>query len=328
MRCIQQTRCRYTKHNQIHKNAMWIHKRVAKTKALKNFHCENWMQRFRFACFRFCNAFIRLLQRFCFACFRFCRLFAGRLCIWLCFVYLQRVCWMQRMRCQINEDVFLICLCFVYLHVFLIWSAFEHVGHRITLPATAAAKPRPSQDASQNPDNPSSTQTAGNNDDQTLLLEQKHNDEVPTTETGEGDAREKAPFTETDPGFWPEHVDDQQIGIVRSGPIQIEEFNFPQSQSHRRFTKDKFFMKITNLEKIPRSWLRSRPGVVIGRTGRVPGFTFGPVEDYLFFYICHVSLASLKVGYTHSAFWHLSLCMGWTMWGSSPLPNRVDWAGP
>ena len=76
----------------------------------------------------------------------------------------------------------------------------------VTLPATATAEP-PSQDASQNKDYPSSTQTASNNDDQTLL-EQEHDDEVPTAETGEGD-----------------------IDIVRSGPVQIEEFNFPQSQA-------------------------------------------------------------------------------------------------
>ena len=52
----------------------------APPKSLKNFRCENWMQRFRFACFRFCNAFMYLLQRFWFACFRFCN----------AFVYLQR----------------------------------------------------------------------------------------------------------------------------------------------------------------------------------------------------------------------------------------------
>ena len=45
----------------------------------------------------------------------------------------------------------------------------------------------------------------------------------------------------------------------------------------------------------------------------------------LFFDICHVSPSSLKVGYTRSAFWHRSLCMGCTMRGSSPLPNRVGW---
>ena len=67
----------------------------------------------------------------------------------------------------------------------------------VNLPATAAAEP-PSQDASQNTDYPSSTETAGNNDDQTLLVEQEHDDQDPTAETGEGDAREKAPFTETE----------------------------------------------------------------------------------------------------------------------------------
>lgn len=45
----------------------------------------------------------------------------------------------------------------------------------------------------------------------------------------------------------------------------------------------------------------------------------------LFFDIWHVSSSSLKVGYTRSAFWHRSLCMGCTMRGSSPLPNRVGW---
>lgn len=119
----------------------------------------------------------------------------------------------------------------------------------VTLPVTAATEP-PSQDASQNTDYLSSTQTAGSNDDQTLV-EQEHDNEVPTAETGEGDAREKAPFTETDPGCWPEHIaDDQRIDIVRSGPVQIEEFNFPQSQSHRHFTKDRYFMKMKNGEKI------------------------------------------------------------------------------
>ena len=124
----------------------------------------------------------------------------------------------------------------------------------VTLPATAAAEP-PSQDARQNTDYPSSTETDGNNDDQTLLVEQEYDDQDPTAETGEGDAREKAPFTETDPGCWPEHIaDDQRIDIV-SGPVQIEEFNFTQSQSHRRFTKDRYFMKMKNGEKIRRSWL-------------------------------------------------------------------------
>ena len=69
-------------------------------------------------------------------------------------------------------------------------SFFGPASVTLTLPATAAAEP-PSQDASQNTDYPSSTQTAGNNDDQTLLVEQEHGDEVPTAETGEGDAREK-----------------------------------------------------------------------------------------------------------------------------------------
>src|SRR4029434_8809732 len=45
----------------------------------------------------------------------------------------------------------------------------------------------------------------------------------------------------------------------------------------------------------------------------------------LFFDICYVSPSFLKVGYTRSAFWHRSLCMGCTMRGSSPLPNRVGW---
>uniref|UniRef100_A0A8C9Y5M1 HAT C-terminal dimerisation domain-containing protein n=1 Tax=Sander lucioperca TaxID=283035 RepID=A0A8C9Y5M1_SANLU len=79
----------------------------------------------------------------------------------------------------------------------------------VTPPETAAAEP-PSQDASQNTDYPSSTQTAGSNDDQTLLVEQEHDDEDPTAETGEGDVREKAPFTETDPGCWPEHISHSQ----------------------------------------------------------------------------------------------------------------------
>lgn len=108
-----------------------------------------------------------------------------------------------------------------------------------------------------------STETAGDNDDQTLSFEAPH-DDSPTTETGEGDAttstaaREKVPlpFTETDPACWPEHItSDQRIDIVRRGPVQIEDFNFPQSQTRRRFTNDRYFIRMKNGEKIRRSWL-------------------------------------------------------------------------
>ena len=40
----------------------------APPRGLKNFRCENWMQRFRFACFRFCNAFVYLQRVSVFGC--------------------------------------------------------------------------------------------------------------------------------------------------------------------------------------------------------------------------------------------------------------------
>ena len=93
----------------------------APPRGLKNFRCENWMQRFRFACFRFSQrVYVGLLQRFWFG-FRFCNAFVylQRVYVFGCVLCIcSRVCWMQRMSCQINKDVFLICLCFVYLHVF------------------------------------------------------------------------------------------------------------------------------------------------------------------------------------------------------------------
>lgn len=63
-------------------------------------------------------------------------------------------------------------------------------------------------------------------------------------------------FTETDPACWPEHItSDQRINFVQRGPVQIEDLNFPQSQTHHCFTKDRYFMGMKNGEKIRRSWL-------------------------------------------------------------------------
>ena len=73
-----------------------------------------------------------------------------------------------------------------------------------------------------------------------------------------GTAREEVQlsFSETDPAYWPQHISsDQRVDIVRRGPVQIEDLDFPHSHTHRRFTKERYFMKMKNGEKIRRSWL-------------------------------------------------------------------------
>ena len=40
----------------------------APPRGLENFRCQNWVQRFWFACFRFCNAFVYLQRIYVFGC--------------------------------------------------------------------------------------------------------------------------------------------------------------------------------------------------------------------------------------------------------------------
>ncbi len=121
----------------------------------------------------------------------------------------------------------------------------------------AAAAPGPSHDdASQTTESTNegdhSTDPSDNDHVQIGSFEQRG-----SQTTDERDATKKVlnlSFAETDPACWPENItSDQRLDIVRRGPVQIEDVNFPQSQTHCRFTRDRYFMRMKNGEKIRRS---------------------------------------------------------------------------
>ncbi|XP_062286941.1 zinc finger MYM-type protein 1-like [Scomber scombrus] len=61
-----------------------------------------------------------------------------------------------------------------------------------------------------------------------------------------------------DPALWPKAIDDNaRCQIVRKGPLQITDMDFPQNTENPpwRFTKDNYKMTMRNGEKIQRSWL-------------------------------------------------------------------------
>lgn len=61
-----------------------------------------------------------------------------------------------------------------------------------------------------------------------------------------------------DPALWPEKISDQQrCSIVKRGPVQIKDFDFPQNcdKTPRRFTAECYYKKMKNEEKIQRNWL-------------------------------------------------------------------------
>uniref|UniRef100_A0A3B1J7N8 TTF-type domain-containing protein n=1 Tax=Astyanax mexicanus TaxID=7994 RepID=A0A3B1J7N8_ASTMX len=61
-----------------------------------------------------------------------------------------------------------------------------------------------------------------------------------------------------DPALWPETLTDQQrCEIIKRGPVQIKEFDFPQNNDKipRQFTVDNYHMKMNNGEKINWNWL-------------------------------------------------------------------------
>lgn len=59
-----------------------------------------------------------------------------------------------------------------------------------------------------------------------------------------------------DPGEWPVHISDcaRQI-LVKRGPVQVTNIQFPINQEGRRFTTNNYTRRLCNGEEVSRVWL-------------------------------------------------------------------------
>ena len=61
-----------------------------------------------------------------------------------------------------------------------------------------------------------------------------------------------------DPALWPELLTDRErcrCSLVRRGPVQVKDQEFPQNDKGRRFTKANYYIAMKNGESVNRSWL-------------------------------------------------------------------------
>lgn len=58
-----------------------------------------------------------------------------------------------------------------------------------------------------------------------------------------------------DPGNWPQIDDNYRIILVRKGPVQVTNFDFPTDDKNRRFTSNCYYATLANQTKIKRRWL-------------------------------------------------------------------------
>lgn len=59
-----------------------------------------------------------------------------------------------------------------------------------------------------------------------------------------------------DPGLWPEKINnDLAHTLVRRGPVQVRNHNFPISCDGRKFSENYYYRLLPNGEKINRDWL-------------------------------------------------------------------------
>lgn len=59
-----------------------------------------------------------------------------------------------------------------------------------------------------------------------------------------------------DPALWPKLLTDGELcSIVKMGPVQVKDKDFPQNEKGRRFTKANYYILMKNGERVNSSWL-------------------------------------------------------------------------
>lgn len=60
----------------------------------------------------------------------------------------------------------------------------------------------------------------------------------------------------SDPGVWENYDDHLRRNLVEHGPVQVEDFNFPRNNDHRKLSTIHYKRRLTNGEYVHRQWLQ------------------------------------------------------------------------
>ena len=120
-------------------------------------------------------------------------------------------------------------------------------------------------------------------------------------------------FDIDDPAKWPEIISSQvRTVIVRKGPVQIENFNFPKDGNNRRFTPANYVRVMPNKEKIRHTWL-----------------VYSKSTDTVFCFCCSLFSfnSATKLASTGYSNWrHLSQCLSQHEFSPQHIQCLQKWA--